>query len=128
MDALERLEIPPRPATLLYDAIRRSSENLMRKQSGRKAFILLSDGVDFRSVNTIGTAIEYAQRADTMVYSILFAHPMGLNRLNLPGRKGIAITIARKQTQNQNRGRTVMERLARETGGGFFEVTKEKSI
>ena len=53
---------------------------------------------------------------------------MGLNRLNLPGQKGIAIPIARKQAQNQNRGRTVMERLARETGGGFFEVTKEKSI
>jgi VWFA-related protein len=124
-EALERLEIPPRPATLLYDAIRRSSENLMRKQSGRKSFTLLSDGMDFRSVNTIGTAIEFAQRADTMIYSILFAHPAGLNRLNLPG-KGIAIAVAQKR--NQNRGRIVMERLARETGGGFFEVTKEKSI
>ena len=53
---------------------------------------------------------------------------MGLNRLNLPGRKGIAIPIARKQARNQNRGRTVMERMARETGGEFFEETKEKSI
>src|SRR5882724_9216111 len=44
--ALDQLKIPARPSTLLYDAIRETSENLMRKQSGRKAFILLSDGMD----------------------------------------------------------------------------------
>src|SRR5947209_1928015 len=38
--ALERLRIPGRPATVLYEAIRRTSENQMRPQAGRKAFIL----------------------------------------------------------------------------------------
>jgi VWFA-related protein len=116
--ALERLRIPKIPATKLYDGIRRSSEELMRKQTGRKAFILLSDGMDVRSRTTIGTAIEYAQRADTMIYSILFAHPL----LRFFGRGTV------NAGRGMNRGRMVMKRLARETGGGFFEVTSADPI
>jgi VWFA-related protein len=116
--ALDELRIPAIPSTRLYDAIRQASEDLMRKQNGRKAFILLSDGMDVRSHTSIGTAIEYAQRADTMIYSILFAH-----RRNRPGR-GVTIVIG----PNPNRGPKVMERLARETGGGYFEVSNDNSI
>src|ERR1022692_3588144 len=43
--ALAGLKIPFRIGTLLYDGIKQSSESLMRKRSGRKAFILLSDGM-----------------------------------------------------------------------------------
>ena len=60
--ALDKLAIPKRPATLLYQAVRECSESRMRKQQGRKAFVILSDGVDVRSKATIVTAIEYAQR------------------------------------------------------------------
>src|ERR1700739_58834 len=45
--------------TLLYDAIYLASDELMSKQQGRKAVIILSEA----------TAIETAQRADTVVYS-----------------------------------------------------------
>jgi len=107
--ALEQLKIPPRPATLLYDAVAQASEKLMRKQLGRKAFILLSDGMDFRSKTSLSTAIESAQRADTMIYSILFA-----NYRNP--------TSKRAKTMLK-RGRKVMTQLATETGGGFFEVS-----
>jgi VWFA-related protein len=58
--------------TLLYDAIYLASDELMSKQQGRKALIILSDGVDHGSKETLATAIETAQRADTVVYSILF--------------------------------------------------------
>src|ERR1700682_1646786 len=46
--ALDRLTIPGQFATLVFDAIRQASEDVMRTQKGRKAFILLSDGVAFR--------------------------------------------------------------------------------
>lgn len=46
--------------------------NVMAKQTGRKALIVLSDGVDRGSKKTLASAIEAAQRADTLVYSILF--------------------------------------------------------
>jgi VWFA-related protein len=122
--ALAKLKIPPRPATLLYDGIKEASENLMRKQTGRKAFILLSDGMDVRSKTSIGTAIEYAQRADTMIDAILFAHRP--NRLNRPGPVGVAIAIPRRN--RPPKGRQTMERLAEETGGGFFEVSEDNPI
>lgn len=118
--ALDELKIPRLPATRLYDAIRRASENLMRKQNGRKAFILLSDGIDVRSRTTIGTAIEYAQRADTMIYSILLDR--FTDRPRRPG--GIRIAIG----PNLFRGPAVMERLARETGGGSFVVSSDNPI
>src|SRR5262249_20841404 len=58
--------------TSLYDAVLLASDELMRKQTGRKALILLTDGVDNGSKTSIGDAIESAQRADTLVYSVRF--------------------------------------------------------
>jgi len=115
---MDQLKIPKIPSTKLYDAIKQSSENLMRKQSGRKAFILLSDGMDVRSQTNLVTAIEFAQRADTMIYSILFEHR------RLRGGRGITIAIG----PNPNRGSKVMARLARETGGGYFAVSDDLPI
>jgi VWFA-related protein len=105
---LAQLRIPARISTLLYDAVHQASDDLMRKRSGRKAFILLSDGRDFRSQTSLTDAIEYAQRADTIIYSILFSH--GRNKANL------------------QRGRKTMTRLAHETGGEFFEVSADNPI
>ncbi len=125
--ALDQLRKPRGPGTLLYDAIHQTSDNPMRKQKGRKAFILLSDGVDwFGSKTTLPAAIEYAQRADTIIYSIWFhrkyrlvdggANPRGII-LGLP-----------MQTAYFTKGKATMERLSRETGGRFFEVTKDHPI
>src|SRR5271163_5141428 len=63
--------------TLLYDAVYLASNELMKKQQGRKALIILSDGVDRGSKETLQNSIETAQRADTLVYSILFADKEG---------------------------------------------------
>jgi len=116
--ALDRLAVPGRIATLLYEAIRKTSEEMMRQREGRKAFILLSDGVAFNDKTTIGTAIEYAQRADTIIYSILFADRPKFYR---PGRAAV-LAISRQH------GRNVMQRLARETGGEYFEVSASNPI
>jgi hypothetical protein len=62
-----------RAGTVLYDAVYLSSDELMKKQQGRKAVIILSDGVDMGSKVSLDRAIETAQRSDTLVYSILFA-------------------------------------------------------
>src|SRR5271155_2507671 len=63
--------------TLLYDAVYLASDDLMKKQQGRKAIVVLTDGVDRGSKETLRDAIETAQRADTLVYSILFADKEG---------------------------------------------------
>jgi hypothetical protein len=61
--------------TLLYDAVAGVSDTVRSKQTGRKAWIVLSDGVDFGSESTLNDALEAAQRADTLIYSILYSDP-----------------------------------------------------
>ncbi|HYL12829.1 MAG TPA: VWA domain-containing protein, partial [Terriglobales bacterium] len=58
---------------LLYDAIFLASDELTKKQEGRKALLIVSDGVDRGSKTSLDKAIEAAQRSDTMVYAILSA-------------------------------------------------------
>jgi VWFA-related protein len=113
--AFSKLARPKHCNTVLYDAIHDASEQLMKKQSGRKAYVLLSDGGDVRSKHSIVTAIEFAQRADTIIYSIFFSDAQTLPLVIRP-----SIYLAR--------GKSVMRRLARETGGGYYVVSKDKSI
>jgi VWFA-related protein len=67
---------PHRPrgggGTVLYDALFLASDELMSKQTGRKAIIILSDGGDRGSRETLVKSIEAAQRADTIIYAIYF--------------------------------------------------------
>ena len=44
----------------------------MKKQQGRKAIVVLSDGQDRGSRESLNSAIEAAQRANTVVYTIYF--------------------------------------------------------
>ena len=57
----------------LYDAVYLAANELLQKQPGRKAVIILSDGVDRGSKTTLQSAIESAQKSDTVVYSIFLA-------------------------------------------------------
>ena len=119
--------------TDLYDAVYLAGEDdtLMKKQKGRKALILLSDGVDTGSKETLGSAIESAQRADTMVYSILFEDPNGYGN-NMGGfggprmgRRGGMGGGNRYPTMNRPDGKKILEQISRETGGRFFEVSRK---
>jgi VWFA-related protein len=91
---------------------------MMNKQPGRKAIVLLTDGVAYKDPVSIESAIEAAQRADTMIYSILFSDPAEAYR---PIRA--AVLAAAKE-----HGKQELERMARETGGVSYEVTKSHTI
>ena len=63
----------PGGGTMLYDAMYKAAEDTMQKQTGRKALMVMSDGVDTGSeTGHRSDTIEAAQRADTLIYSILF--------------------------------------------------------
>ncbi|MBZ5682979.1 MAG: VWA domain-containing protein [Acidobacteriia bacterium] len=59
--------------TLLYDAVYLSAHDMLAKEVGRKAMILLTDGQDEGSKLKVRDAIEAAQKADSIVYVLLCA-------------------------------------------------------
>ena len=130
--------------TTLYDAVYLAADELMRKQDGRKALVVLSDGVDNASKVSLDRAIETAQRSNTLVYSILYADPDAYSNQGYPGGGGRhggwgGGGMGRypgggypgggypQQTQSPD-GKKVLQRLSKETGGRFFEVSKKEPI
>lgn len=130
--------------TLLYDAIYLASNEVMKPLKGRKALVVLTDGVDHGSKESIETAIESAQRADTLVYSILFAgEEPGMSRGGFGGPRmggggggwpgggggwpggGGGRRYPREERPD---GKKVLERLSGETGGQMYEVSKKQSV
>jgi VWFA-related protein len=109
-ETLHQLQVQQGGGTLLYDAVVRASKEVMKPLTGRKALIVLSDGVDFGSEETLTSALEASQRADTLVYSILFSDSGAYGGFGGPD------------------GKSVLERLSKESGGGFFEVSKKLSL
>jgi VWFA-related protein len=61
-----------RGGTQLYDAIFLASDELMKQKDGRKALVVFSDGVDRGSKDTMNDAIDAADRANVVVYTIYF--------------------------------------------------------
>jgi VWFA-related protein len=145
--------------TQLYDAVFLASNELMKKQQGQKALIILSDGVDHGSKTYLESAIEAAQRADTVIYSIYFAdshrdqgqrQPGGMGRGGggypgsggggwpgggggWPGGGGGGGGRGGRGGQSpsdspRTDGKKILERVSKETGGRFFEVSKKQTV
>jgi VWFA-related protein len=133
--------------TLLYDAIFLASNELMKKQQGRKALIVLSDGDDRGSKESLQSAIEAAQRANTVVYSILFAdnhqdnsgfghqgggmgrHGGGWPGGGFPGGGGSGSGGRGRYPQEPRvDGKKILDQISKETGGSLFEVSKKQAI
>ena len=62
--------------TLLYDGVYLASDEILSKQVGRKAVIVLTDGVDQGSQLRLKDAIESTQKADVICYVLLISDPM----------------------------------------------------
>lgn len=120
--------------TLLYDAVYLASgDDLMKKQKGRKAVVILSDGVDRGSKVSITEAIEAVQRSDTLVYSIYFASNefQGFGRgIGQGGGWGHGGGMGRGRSPQEERpdGKKILKRISKETGGSYFEVTKKQTV
>jgi VWFA-related protein len=124
--------------TAMYDAIFLAADELLKKQQGRKAVVLLSDGVDNGSKTSIGGAIESAQRADMLVYSIRFADsdafgnrsPVGFGGpgMGRGGRRGGGFPQPQTQRREPVDGKKVLERISQETGGAYFEVSNKMPL
>ena len=92
--------------TALFDAIYITAVRKLRPQAGeRKAIVLFSDGEDNSSAHHMLDAIEAAQANDVLLFTICYTELSRDGRINARNKYGIS----------------VMERLARETGGLDFD-------
>ena len=138
--------------TMLYDAIYLASNEVMKQQKGRKAIVVLTDGVDRGSKETLNSAIEAAQRADTVVYALYYkgeeGHDSGGGYPGSGGRHGGwgypgggypgggypggGYPGGRRGQRPQSQtphvdGKKILEQICSQTGGRMFEVTKKET-
>jgi VWFA-related protein len=65
----------PMPTTLLYDAVSSTATNKLKGLSGRKAIVIISDGIDIGSRASLDGAVREAQTANAIVYGICYPNP-----------------------------------------------------
>jgi VWFA-related protein len=100
--------------TVLYDAVYLAADDKLRTEVGRKALILITDGVDEGSRLTRNQAVEAAQKADAVIYSIDYSDPSAY------GRFGITI--------GGGGGEAELRRMSDETGGHVFKVDRKHTL
>lgn len=116
--------------TVLYDATFLASDELMKKQKGRKAIILLTDGEDRGSKVSLVRALEAAQRADTIVYAIYYKGEEGGGQRGFGSgpRGGWPGPGGGGNRGGDGDGKKVLLRMTQETGGQMFEVSKKHPV
>jgi VWFA-related protein len=61
---------PRRPVKALNDALYLTADDIFRGQKGRKVLVILSDGIDFSSKETLISATESLQRSQALTFAI----------------------------------------------------------
>jgi VWFA-related protein len=138
-----------RGGTQLYDAIFLASDELMKPKSGRKALVVFSDGVDRGSKESLNESLDAAEHADVTVYTIYFKGEQERGENNgFPGGRhggmgggwpsgggggypgGGYPGGGRRggSSEPQVDGKKIMEKIATQTGGRYFEAKKKDNL
>jgi VWFA-related protein len=110
-------------STALYDGVYLAADEILSKQTGRKALILLTDGEDRGSKTSLEEAIISAQRADTLGYAVRIANDeIGSMAHGWNGGSRGGGDMDRPD------GKKVLKQIATRTGGAYFEYGKKKPL
>jgi VWFA-related protein len=90
--------------TLLFDAVYLAAHEKLHQEAGRKILVLLTDGGDQGSQETLKTAVEAAQKSNAIIYVILITDSGGFGNFTFGNPAGD------------------MDRLSKETGGRVINV------
>lgn len=90
------------PGTLLYDAAYQTARGKLARVPGRKAMLIVSDGLDNGSQEHLDDAIEAVQATNTIVYGVCYDQKFS--------------------------GCSFLKDLAEPTGGRMFEAGKKRTI
>jgi VWFA-related protein len=97
--------------TILYDAVFLAADEKLRKEVGRKAIVVITDGVDTGSKYTREKAIQAALKADSIIYSIFY---QDVSAYGLFGGGG--------------GGKGELQRMSADTGGRVFDVDRRHTL
>lgn len=92
--------------TALYDAVFLAADEKLRTEVGRKAMVVITDGMDYGSRVRIEKAIEAAHRSDTVIFGILYED----------------------WQRYGGGGDGYIRRMAEETGGASYRVGRKESL
>ena len=97
--------------TVLYDAIYLAATEKLRSEVGRKVIVVITDGVDQGSRLTRNQAIEAAQKADAVIYSIDYSDPRAYGPFGGGGG-----------------GEAELRKMSDETGGHVYKVDRRHTL
>src|SRR5712692_2208856 len=98
--------------TVLYDAVYLAATDRLTHEVGRKAMVLITDGIDQGSRLKIDEAVKGAQQADAVIYSIYYVDPSAYYGYGYFG--GVSDSA--------------LKRMSEETGGRVFHVDKKHPL
>jgi len=106
--------------THLYDAVYLASAQMLKNEAGRKVIILVTDGQDEGSTETLDRSLEAAQKANVIIYSILLvdrgAYGFGF---------GYSGESALSKLSTETGGRVIRADNPRNTNEAFEEIANE---
>ena len=97
--------------TVLYDAVYLAATDRLRKEVGRKAMVLITDGVDMGSRLKLEQAVEAAQKADAVIYSVYYVDPGAYGPFGFGHVSDSAL-----------------KKMSEETGGRVFHVSRKNTL
>jgi VWFA-related protein len=98
--------------TILYDAVYLAANEKLKGEVGRKAIVVITDGVDTGSKISRDGSIEASQRADSIIYSIFYQDIAAYGGLFGGGGGGLG----------------ELQRMSGDTGGRVFKVDRKYSL
>jgi VWFA-related protein len=108
-------------ATRLYDAVYLASNELMKTRYGRKVLVLVTDGEDQGSTEDWKNALQAAEKADVIVYTIVVTDPDFYTLMQIPYHGSATMQKLSAATG----GRTIRTASVRDLGGAFDQVSAE---
>ena len=106
---------PAQGMTALYDALSRGLTHLRRGTRDRKALVVVSDGGDNASAQTLAGVVEDARLSDAVVYSVSLFDPDSRDE-----RRHVLKALTR-----ETGGRAFIARDADEVTGSFTQIARE---
>jgi VWFA-related protein len=97
--------------TIMYDAVYLAANEKLKNEVGRKAIVLITDGMDYGSSYKLKDAIEMAHRADTIIYSIYYVDQRAYYGRGFGGASD-----------------GDLKKMSEETGGRLFHVGRSNTL